>query len=218
MTPQPLTPYHIISGLPAGAAVTFNKVSWEEYEKLLEQVGEPAGLRLSYFQGELTAMTVSAEHEKYTRFIEQMVTALKLRLRINISSFGSATMKKSKKLTGKEPDACFYVQSVALIGNRIDLDFAIDPPPDIAVEVDIHHSASNKFDIYAALNVAEVWVFDGQQLTIHLLEQNKYIDAPLSRALPVLTAEVLTRFLLQMRVDGEFQTLLAFDEWLQTLA
>ncbi len=96
------------------------------------------------------------------------------------------------------------------------LDFATDPPPDIAVEIDVHHESLSKFPIYAALGVPEVWHFDGQQLTIHQLEQDHYVVAETSRALPLLTSSTLTDFLTRLREEGEFQTILAFDEWLQT--
>jgi len=222
MTPQPLlkqtpTKFEMISQLYDGATLTFPKVTWEEYEKLIEQLDDRPGIHLSYYQGALTAMPLSAEHEKYARFIDQLITALKLRLRINILSFGSWTMKKIEKQAGKEPGACFYVQTATAIGNRLDLDFAVDPPPDIAVEVDIHHKTKDQLLIYAALGVPELWVFEKERLTIHLLEQDEYIETEASRALPMLTSEVLTGFLNRLTKDGEFETLLAFDEWLQSI-
>jgi Uma2 family endonuclease len=223
MTPQPALErpvtnlYGIISQLSDGACVTFPNVSWGEYEELLDQFIEPAGLRMGYYKGELTAMSLSAEHENNARFIDQLITALKLRLRINIRSFGSWTMKKSKNQAGKEPDACFYVNTAAAIGNRINLDFATDPPPDIAVEVDIHHKTKNQLELYAALGIPELWVFDSGRLTIHLLEDDHYVEAETSKALPMLTASVLTDFLNRLPKDGEFQTLLAFDEWLRSI-
>jgi Uma2 family endonuclease len=214
MITQTLSYYEFVSQLPADTVVTSHNVSWEEYEELLEQVGEPAGLRISYDDGALKVMTLSHEHEKYTRFIEKLVTTIILRLRINILSFGSATMKRKPK--GNEPDACFYVQTADAIGNRVDIDFAIDPPPDIAVEVDIHHDSQDKFSIYAAFGVPEIWRFDGQALTIYLLEQDRYHEAETSAALPMLTSEILTQFLVRLRDEGEFRALLAFDEWLQS--
>ncbi|MEJ7618395.1 MAG: Uma2 family endonuclease [Pyrinomonadaceae bacterium] len=92
---------------------------------------------------------------------------------------------------------------------------ALNPPPDIAVEIDIHHGSLSKFPIYAALGVPEIWRYDGQQLTIHLLEHAEYAAADKSRALPLLTARLLTDFLTRLKEEGEFQTILAFDEWLQ---
>lgn len=222
MTPQPqlektLTRAELISQLSGGACITFPNVSWEEYEEILAQFIDPAGLRMSYYQGELTAMSLSFEHEKYVRFLDQLITAIKLRLRINILSCGSWTMRKMEKQAGKEPDACFYVQTVAAIGNCFDLDFAVDPPPDIAVEVDIHHKTKDQLLIYSSLGIPELWVFEKGRLTIHLLDEDQYVEVEASRALPMLTANILTDFLTRLTKDGEFQTLLAFDEWLQTL-
>lgn len=125
----------------------FHNVSWAEYEELLEQVGEPAGLRISCDNGRLEARTLSAEHEGYVAFVIRLISQLGFSLRINIRCFGGPTIKNSEMLRGNEPDACFYVQTAAAIGNRLALDFAIDPPPDIAVEVDIHHGSMNKFPI-----------------------------------------------------------------------
>jgi Uma2 family endonuclease len=222
MTPQPTlqpkpTRYEMISRLFDGIAMYFPKVTWEEYEELLHQLDERPGIRLSFFEGELAAMSLSFEHEKYARFIDQLITAIKLRLRINILAGGSWTMRKKEKQAGKEPDACFYVQTADAIGNRLNLDFAIDPPPDIAVEVDIHHKTKDQLLIYAALGIPELWVFEKGRLTIHLLDGEEYNEAETSRALPMLTASILTNFLNRLTQEGEFEALLAFDNWLQTL-
>ena len=69
------------------------------------------------------------------------------------------------------------------LGNRIDLDFEKDPPPDVAVEVDVTRHSISKFGIYAGLGVPEVWIYDGKELKIHLLEQDEYLPAIESQAL-----------------------------------
>ena len=211
-----MTYSEIASHLPTRAAVTFQDVSWEEYEQLLEEVGESTQLRVSYNDGTLNIMTLSSEHESYAAFINLLVGHLSFRLRINIRFFGSATMKKQTLTKGSEPDACFYVQSARVIGNKMQIDFAVDPPPDIVVEVDIHHDSRDKFSIYAALEVPEIWRYDGKELTIHHLQEDRYISADNSLALPVLSCRALTDLLAQLAKDGESQTLVAFDEWLQT--
>jgi Uma2 family endonuclease len=217
MSTQALSYYEIVSQLPADAVVTFHDVGWDEYEDLLEQVGEAEHLRIAYDSGVLQVMTLSPEHEKYARFLEGLMTAIRLRLHINILSFGSATMRKRGQRKGNEPDACFYVQNAYRIGNSLQLDFATDPPPDIAVEVDVHHDSRNKLDIYAALAVPEVWRFDGDALTIYVLEQDRYAESGSSLALPMLTSRLLTDALTQMRTEGELAALMAFDEWLRGL-
>lgn len=209
--------YSVVSQLPPGGVATFPNVTWEEYEELLEQVGEARHLRISYNSGVLKAMSVSLEHEKYADFFKSMMTIIRLRLRLNILFSGSATMRKKKKNKGSEPDAGFYVQTAAIVGNRLDLNFEVDPPPDIVVEVGIHHDSTRSDAIYAALGVPEIWRYDGVETTIYLLQGEAYVEAEVSRALPMLTAAVLTEYLRRMREDGEFAATLAFDEWLQTL-
>lgn len=220
MSTQITSYYEIVSQLPADASLTFRDVSWDEYEELLEQVGEAPGLRITYDDGSLHVMTISAEHEKYSEFIKSLIAGIRLRLQINILAFGSATMRKPKRSAGHEPDASFYVQTAPLIGNRIQLDFETDPPPDIVVEIDVHHDSRPRFRVYAALGVPEIWRYDGQAMTIyHLSEEGdrqRYVAGDTSAALPMLSATLLTEMLERMRKDGELIALLAFDEWLQS--
>ncbi len=215
MITQTASYYDIVTQLPADAVVTFHGVSWQEYEDLLNQVGEASGLRISFASGTLTVMTLSTEHEKYADFIKRLVSHLGFQLRINILFFGSATMKKTKGRKGLEPDACFYVQTADRLGNRMQLDFETDPPPDIAVEIDLHHDSSSKLPIYATLGVPEIWRYDGQTSTISVLQEDQYATVPHSQALPLLSSQILTGFLTRLREEGELQVLLAFDEWLQ---
>ncbi len=170
MSSATLSYFEIAEGLPPAADVTFHDVSWEEYEELIDELGESRRLRVSYNEGTLQIRTLSPEHESYANFINLLIGHLSFRLRINIRFFGSATMRTKKKAKANEPDACFYVQTASVIGNRIQIDFAVDPPPDIVVEVDIYHDSRDKFSIYAALGVPEIWRYDGQELSIHILQ------------------------------------------------
>ena len=214
------TYYERVSQLPEDASVTFLDVSWDEYEELLEQVGEAPGLRITYDNGSLHVMTISAEHEKYTLFINSLIAGIRLRLRMDILAFGSATMRKPRRSAGHEPDACFYVQTAPMIGNKIQLDFETDPPPDIVVEVDVHHDSRPRFRVYAALGIPEIWRYDGQAMTIYHLSKEgdgqEYVAGDTSVALPMLTAQLLTEMVERMRNEGELKALLAFDEWLQS--
>jgi Uma2 family endonuclease len=216
MITQTASYYDIVAQLPTDTVVTFHHATWEGYEELLEQVGEAPSLRISYHDGTLTVMTISAEHENYSEFIKRLVDRISVHLRINIRFFGSATMKKKKPGKGLEPDGCFYVQTAAALGKRMQLDFETDPPPDIALEIDIRHDSLPKFSIYVALGIPEIWRYDGEQLTIYVLREGHYAPVVQSPALPLLTSEVLTQFLTLLREEGEFPSLLAFDQWLQT--
>jgi Uma2 family endonuclease len=209
--------HDIVSQMPAGAVETFHDVTWDEYEELLEQVGESHWLRISYNDGILKVMSLSLEHETYAEFIKGLVRVLSLRLRINIRFSGSTTMRKKKKSKGNEPDAGFYIQNAAVIGNRLHLDFAVDPAPDVVVEIDIHHDSTDNYPIYAALGVPEIWRYDGLEATIYQLKENSYVEINASKALPVISSGILTEYLARMREEGEFAAITAFDEWLQSL-
>lgn len=214
MSTQTGSYYDIVLQLPSDTVVTFHGVKWEEYEALLEQAREAAGLRISYDCGDLTVMTLSSEHENYSRFFESLMTVIRLRRNINVRSFGSATMRKQEKNKGNEPDACFYVQNAPALGNRLQIDFATDPPPDVAVEIDVHHDSASKLPIYAVLKVPEIWRYDGEQLVVLHLKQDHYIDQDVSLAFPMLSGRILTQFLTRLREQGESEAIRSFDEWL----
>ncbi|MEW6130352.1 MAG: hypothetical protein AB1757_25175 [Acidobacteriota bacterium] len=50
----------LIERLPADSQLILRNIAWEEYEELLEQVGEASGLRINYQDGMLQIMTLSS--------------------------------------------------------------------------------------------------------------------------------------------------------------
>ena len=160
-------------------------------------------------------MTISFKHEYYAHIIEQMIGRISSVLRVKVFFFGSATLKRQKWLKGAEPDACFYVQSTNIIGNKINLDLRVDPPPDVVLEVDIHHESFSRFHIYEGLGVPELWHYDEQKLTVYQLQEGSYQAVTTSVAFPMLTNEILTEFLTRSQSGDQYETLLAFEEWLR---
>jgi Uma2 family endonuclease len=206
----------LIEHMAADSVLTQHGVRWDEYEELLDAVGEASGLRISYDDGTLQIMTLSQKHEMYSTLIERIVSLLSVALRIKVLFYGSATMRKRKKQKGVEPDACFYVLNATLVGTKEKIDFNVDPPPDVVVEVDLHHDSLSKLPIYAALGVPEVWRYDGDSLTIYHLRDEQYVASEASQSLPLLTGAVLTEFLARSPKEDQYDILLAFEEWLKT--
>lgn len=206
----------MIERLPADSVLTQHGVSWDEYEELIEAVGDASGLRISYDAGRLQIMTLSQRHERYSTLIGRIVGQLSLLLRIKVLFYGSVTIKKQRKQKGVEPDACFYVQNATLVGTKDEIDFNVDPPPDVVVEVDLHHESLSKFPIYADLGVPEIWRYDGKVLTMHHLRDGQYVASEASLSLPVLTSGVLTDFLARSPKQDQYDILLAFEDWLKT--
>ncbi len=73
----------------------------------------------------------------------------------------------------------------------------------------------DKFPIYAALEVPEVWIYDGEKVSFYELEAEDYRRISHSRALPKFSAEKLGEFLELSRVKGQTAALKGFRAWLQ---
>jgi hypothetical protein len=76
------------------------------------------------------------------------------------------------------------------------INLRVDPPPDLAIEVDVTHSSLNRLGIYAVLKVPEVWRYDDPALTFHVLGPGgQYTESPHSAAFPLVTPADLVAFL-----------------------
>src|SRR4051794_39280547 len=154
--------------------VLLHNVSWQTYETLLEEVNS-RGVRLTYDNGSLEIMTVSHGHENYGRLLGRFVEALTEELNIPVHSGGSTTFKREAKKRGLEPDECYWIENELAMRGKKEFDIDSDPPPDLAIEVEISRSALNRMAIYATLGVLEVWRFDTEELTIwHLRGDGRY--------------------------------------------
>src|SRR5207245_2888277 len=115
---------------------------------------------------------------------------------INIASAGSVTCKREDIAKGLEPDECYYLKNASKMLNRErDLDLKCDPPPDLAVEVDVTSRSIDKQPIYAALGVPELWRCKDQTVTfLHLVRGNKYRAREKSLNFPFLSSREFSRF------------------------
>ena len=205
----------MIGRMSADSVLVQHGISWNDYEELLDAVGEASSLRICYDEGTLQVMSPSSKHEHVAKLIERLVDLLSIRQRTKVLFYGSATLKKQSEQKGAEPDACFYVQTADAVGTKEQIDFDTDPPPDIVVEIDIHHESISKFPIYAAFGVPELWRYDGDSLTIYHLRDGEYVLSDASQALPILTSAVLSDFLARSPKEDQYDIVLAFEEWLK---
>ena len=79
-----------------------------------------------------------------------------------LSAGCSPRLKLPLEKRGLEPDECFYLEHELQMRGKRDFDLSVDPPPDLAIEVDISRSSLNKLSIYADLGVPELWLYDGE--------------------------------------------------------
>jgi len=203
-----------IAHMPARGKLILYDVSWEEYEQFLDELGDCA-LRVSYFRGRLEIMSPSLPHERPKEFLLQLARIIADELDLTLETAGSTTFKDEQLQMGAEPDTCFYVENAARIIGKEEINLMTDPPPDVVVEIDIWSESVGKMEFYAAIGVPEFWRYRKSRLYIYHLSEEGYVEAPASRAFPLLTAEALTRFLEQNKSAGQSATLRAFREWLR---
>ena len=187
----------LVKSTPAEQRTVLHNVSWETFEALLRDTGEDRGSRFAYDCGTLEIMTPLFEHENPKSNFGNFIVALAEELDIEIISAGSTTLKRKLARRGIEPDTCYYIQNELAMRGRETLDLENDPPPDLAIEIDITRSSVNKFNIYGALGITELWRYDGQNLKFYQLIDGKYIECEFSIAFPIVSVSEISRFLKQ---------------------
>lgn len=190
-------------------------VSWEAYERILEAMGERR-FRHSYDHGVFEIMSPSKRHERAKSFLARLIECIALEWDIEIDSIGSTTLKKEPHLQGLEPDECFYIAHAAQSQEYPDYDPDRDPPPDLAVEVDVTHSSVGRMPIYASLGVPEVWRYAGGKLTFyHLSPNGEYAVVDQSDALKHLPSVKVEDALFQLETRGANEIIREFSQWLR---
>jgi Uma2 family endonuclease len=170
-------------------------VGWQGYEAMLQLVGDRP-VRLTYDRGNLELMSPSKKHEKNKGLLGRLVETLTEELEIPCISAGSTTWRREDLDRGLKPDECFYLFEHAEKEADTEPDLSVDPPPDLAVEIDITSSALDRQGIYAALGVPEVWRFDGESLRVFRLKPDgAYESCAKSPAFPFLPLDEVTRLL-----------------------
>lgn len=197
------------------ARFRLNGVSWQFYETCLAEIGDRR-VRLSYRHGNIEMMSPSEEHERFKHLLSRLINTATEELNIPIRGAGSTTWRREDIDAGLEPDECYYIQHEPQVRGRDDVDLEVDPPPDLAVEIEITKSALDRMAIYASLGVPEVWRFDGQTLSVHALgEDGQYHQRDRSPSLPFLPPAELTRFLKARNDTDETTWIRSFQTWVR---
>jgi Uma2 family endonuclease len=197
---KPISKIH----LAPGSLVTILDVTWQEFESILQEMGNKRAARVAYSEGTLEIMVPLPEHEKSKEIISDIVKTLLRVQKIRYEPFGSTTFKR-KGLAGVEPDACFYIKNYQIMIGRRRLE-PNDPPPDLAIETDV--TSKTTIDAYLAIGVPEVWIYDGGNFTIYLLQDNKYIKSDTSPNFPgVNISRIITGTVERAWVVGNLQAL-----------
>jgi Uma2 family endonuclease len=191
-----------------------HNVSWEQYEKLLEDLGDRRSTRIVYDNGTLEIMTPLPEHEYFKEVISIALQDAAEALEVDYESYGSTTWRQQIEQAGAEPDNCFYFQNEAIVRGRLDLDLSRgDPPPDLVLEIDVTHKSLDRFPIYSRLGVPELWCYSAGELRMYALQDGEYVEVQVSLVLPQLPIRELPQLIESYRSLGRRALRKAVREW-----
>jgi Uma2 family endonuclease len=200
--------------VPPGQRLLLTNINWSMFENLLEELGESRATRLSYNDGMVEIMAPLAVHEDDKSIIGNFVEIILEEFDIEFRALGSTTFKNQNMAKAVEPDECFYIEHEATIRGKARIDLTIDPPPDLAIEIDI--TSRTLFDNYEKLGVPELWQYDGQTLQIHLWQNGQYIASKNSAIFPnIPIIDEIPRYMNESKIIGRNATMKKFRAFLQ---
>jgi Uma2 family endonuclease len=189
-------------------------IGWSQYVAISEALPDRPGLKLVYHDGRLTFLSPSRRHDWYSERLGNIVAAMAAGFEIELEDAGRATYRLQEPKAGVEGDKTFYFGAHAeLMRGPLNIDLSTQPPPDLAIEVEVTHSADDAVAAWRRLGTPEVWRHNTDNETIRFLvlrEDRTYADSPRSSAFPFLEpADIMG----QMRLAEE----LGFSRWFAQL-
>lgn len=203
----------MIAALPRADRVVLENISWQQFEALLRSLGNRRASRLAYDTGRLEITVPLPEHEYYRDALGDAVKDIADELDLDYESYGSTTWRRQLKQAGVEPDNCFYFQNEAQVRGKLEFDLNQDPPPDLAIEIDLTSKSLSRFPIYARLGVPEIWCYEAGELTIYQLQGGQYEPMTQSTIFPQLQVQELPNVIEAQRLQGRRSLRRAIREW-----
>ncbi|TWT73787.1 hypothetical protein Pla123a_36810 [Posidoniimonas polymericola] len=199
-------------------AVVLRSVSWRQYESLLE-VFDNQSLRHTYDSGRLELMSPTLTHDWEKHLLARLLDRMAEELGVETKGIGSTTLRLASQEIGVEPDECFYIANEPAMrarGGRGDkLDLANDPPPDLAIEIDVTSSSLPRLPVFAAIGVPEVWRLEESGLQFLRLVEGGYQACGHSVAFPFLPVGVLQELVQNKHGHSELQLVKQFTAWVR---
>ena len=198
--------------------MVLENIDWRTYSRLTRVFADRPGVRLTFDRGRLEIRSPLPAHETAAYLLGRFIDTITEQLSLPVKAGRSTTFRRRRRQRGLEADNSYWIANEAKVRGKQCIDLRIDPPPDLALEIDLTHSSLDRMGIYAALRVPEVWRLDDNGLSCHILQTDgKYAESPVSLAFPQLKpADLLP--LLQLRPREEDNAIIRqLREWVRKL-
>lgn len=191
--------------------ITLTGIKWSTFKAIMSDVGDGRAWRIAYDAGVLEIRRPLTEHEEPKGMIESFVGIVVDELGIEMRQLGALTLEREDLTRAIEPDTCFYIQNESIVRGK-SINLPADPPPDLVVESDYTNSSLNKFAIYAALGVPEIWRYRNQSFLVYQLVDGNYEERENSLAFPFLPIAEIPGLIEQSKSIGQRAVVRLFRE------
>ena len=196
-------------------AVVLHDIPWETYVALRD-MPENENIRMTYDHGELEIMSPSPLHEGIAAMLGTLIDVWTIELNIGMKSCRMMTIRRAELKRGFEPDNCYYIQNEPRVWDKTELDFSVDPPPDLAIEVETSRSGVRKMKIYASFGIPELWRVDRHGLRVYELSTaGEYVPRETSLCLPGFPVAKAQEILLQLGSVRQTTVVRSFRDWVR---
>jgi Uma2 family endonuclease len=177
---------------------------------------ENYNIRMTYDRGELEIMSPSSLHEGIAALLGDLISVWRAEHHIPVRSCRMMTIRRSVLERGFEPDNCYYVQHESQMWDKKKINFKTDPPPDLAIEVEVTRKLLNKTAIYASFRVPELWCWSGNKLKVlELSEEGEYVPRETSLCFPNFPIAKVEEILRQLGTEHETTLICSFQDWVR---
>lgn len=199
-----------------GQQLRIHDLHWPEFEQILIELGEKRATRIAYSDKTLEIRMPLPKHERAKSLLGDIIKILLEEREIDCECFGSTTFKRQEMGYGIEPDDCFYIQNYQVMVGKYRIDLSVDPPPDLAIEIDI--TSKTQMNAYISLGVPELWIYEGDKLKIYCLKSGEYQAVTQSSIFPEFPLfDLVAEAIAQTYAIGRSRALRAFRQKIQAL-
>ncbi len=209
-------PASMVPPVAVGQCLLLEDTDWSSYEAIGVALGDRANLRTAYDSGSLEIMVLSSEHERLKVLLGILIQVLAEETARSIAGFGSTTYKRDVLNKGLEPDLCYYHDNLHRVRGKRRIDLAIDPPPDLAIEIDVSYSSLDRVAIYERLGVPELWRLKDETITVYQRNAAGHYETRVnSPSFPMLPLDELARFLIIGLENDDIDMARQFRGWIR---
>jgi len=200
--------------LPPGSEATLRYQTWTDYEALIASRRDDAAVKICFNARtqEIFIMSPLPAHGNRSRTLADLVTTLLRHQKRDWHGFDPVTLKRFQQ-AGAEPDACFYIQNWQAVLGKDRIDLEQDPPPDLAIEMDL--TSLTDLEVYQTLAIPEVWIYRQGNLKIYQLAPEGYQACSISPTFPTVDVKnLLPKYVERAWIAGSSVALREFEQFL----